>query len=1017
MPSALSVALADGACLIDSTSSKTDLKTALIKRLSNYYARYGDEREVPDSSSLENVQLETALAALSVVTRVQQIIGVDEEPGVDRPPLIGTRDLKELGTLLSIAFRWGIDSLYARVLHAWPETSPVSNAQRIVEIDPSAEAYATLTSMTSDLLHLLFPDGFRGRIPQTLITTTILEKHAMDVLKSAMLLGWLPKSLASDLRPVFDAARPLITRFLNFLSPLQTITALGGILSSIPHPPQYVRKLCISLLGQQLLRPQGVRSLCTAVFGENDSPADDSWIEKLQHITRVFLTVPSNVKPEEYFKQVIPRIVALLAPPESSMTKRAAAYVISRMLSADTTSKYQDVISETANAILLRPLLINEAETAEAKISTSSALTTLISLVSNADPSPTLISALLSPVLLTLYSLLYHMDHVKTVDPSLRESLRGLTTTWGKIVGTTDGMDILWSIIQSNEIKWNIDLEGNVIRATTSEMPNPLSLLTPQDFKDDDYDLNSNILSLYPDPNHFVKFLKTFDRADISSDFFVKLLEAYRDRNIDDDEDPTRALLYMQIIMQMQAQLTDGKSSTNILCKPTHLLSFIKHVLEPQAIPPRILKGRHQDSGAHLNLLIHEDDTEVDELSDEGDSDDDTPGAEIITPEGEMIETSVNLLLAILEANEDLSARNAPLLNDIFLFLEPLAREGSEALRPLAREARMVMTARLASTSSGNRALLSQDEETAHDVYQKSLKLLQDPILPVRAHGLLLLRQLVTPSMPDSKDPKLTDDALVPAISSIFLQSIQDDDSYMFLNAVQGLAAMVDRFGKDVLRMLIREYAGGLEGLGASNLTQRDLDTRIRVGEALAAVIRRCGEALGSYVDILVPPLFNILRLRHMPTTLRTSSLSLLADCESTSPLAMLPYVTDLSNAMLDILQLEMVPANLKPDDKKDEETPETQAPSMDSEPLSANAKFPPLRRAALHFLTLMVRETTKQIYESSFGITLFPDDFTRRAKATLGYVASVDSDNIVRIMAREAVEDLDQLNKAILGL
>jgi hypothetical protein len=98
---------------------------------------------------------------------------------------------------------------------------------------------------------------------------------------------------------------------------------------------------------------------------------------------------------------------------------------------------------------------------------------------------------------------------------------------------------------------------------------------------------------------------------------------------------------------------------------------------------------------------------------------------------------------------------------------------------------------------------------------------------------------------------KLTSDdyALVPAILSIFLQSIQDDDSYLFLNAVQGLAAMLDTFGKGVLRSLMGEYAGGLDGLGSTNLTQRDVDTRVRVGEALGIVIRQHGDTLSIYSE------------------------------------------------------------------------------------------------------------------------------------------------------------------------
>lgn len=162
----------------------------------------------------------------------------------------------------------------------------------------------------------------------------------------------------------------------------------------------------------------------------------------------------------------------------------------------------------------------------------------------------------------------------------------------------------------------------------------------------------------------------------------------------------------------------------------------------------------------------------------------------------------------------------------------------------------MVMTARLASTSvlgSSGSKKTERYYDSPQEIYQKALKFLQDPILPVRAHGLLLLRQLVSPASRGSNKPILDDYALVPAIMSIFLQSIQDDDSYLFLNAIQGLAAMADTFGKDVLKSLVGEYAGGLEGLGSANLTRQDLDTRVRLGEALGIVIRKRGDSLGVY--------------------------------------------------------------------------------------------------------------------------------------------------------------------------
>lgn len=100
-----------------------------------------------------------------------------------------------------------------------------------------------------------------------------------------------------------------------------------------------------------------------------------------------------------------------------------------------------------------------------------------------------------------------------------------------------------------------------------------------------------------------------------------------------------RTLLYLQLVVQMQTHLSDGDST--ILGKPSHILSFVKHALESGGPEPETKKPA---SANPFKLDLDEGD-----LDDEGDSDDDTPGVDIISPDDEMIETSVNLLLAVLE--------------------------------------------------------------------------------------------------------------------------------------------------------------------------------------------------------------------------------------------------------------------------------------------------------------------------------------------------------------------------------
>ena len=168
----------------------------------------------------------------------------------------------------------------------------------------------------------------------------------------------------------------------------------------------------------------------------------------------------------------------------------------------------------------------------------------------------------------------------------------------------------------------------------------------------------------------------------------------------------------------------------------------------------------------------------------------------------------------------------------------------------VSREARLVLTARSASSSSSKSAVSTpaNDQRTAAlEKYQQALKLLQDPILPVRAHGLLILRQLVVPSSYDTTAIKDIDTALIPAILDIFLQSVQEDDSYIFLNAVQGLVAMVNVLGHDILKGLVEVYAGGLLGGAPQQMSKAELDKRVRVGEALGQSVKKLGNALGRY--------------------------------------------------------------------------------------------------------------------------------------------------------------------------
>ncbi|KAM5540366.1 hypothetical protein V8D89_005824, partial [Ganoderma adspersum] len=1047
-----------------------DLKAVLSRRLADYHAFSGDEAPSSDSS-LESVQLDTAIEALVILEPLHERLKDPDQPvqvpsGGNRSPeenspeknptLIGSRDMALIRTLISIVFKWAVDPLLQRAVAAIPSTavSMVARGARIIDLTGLPQQYSHLVSLISRLLALPLSGGLTSPLSKSVVTATLLNQHLSDLLLPCIVIGWLPKSLSSDSMPTGDVLRPQVMYLLSRLPPSQVISAVGKILSNTPTSLPYARRASTFILGRQLIRPEGLRGLCESVFAKEDVSGDDAPLEKLEHVARVLNTVPAGMTAEatftniiwlqEYGKIVIPRILLLLSLDDRALPathRRAIAFSLSRILTNDENRALQKASSDIVLSTIHDPILHGTGE-----MSPDASLRTIQVLLTNTDPSPHLISTLFTPIVPSLYALYAYLEGIKASDPLLRETLKGYLETWGRLVGSAEVISTLWRIIDRDGGNWRVDVAGTISRAEdTSQDAASLSLFTPESLKQaeeaGEFDIDANILGLKPDPIRFVAFLRTMNRAEVSSELFVKLLESYQELGSRADADPLRTLLYLQLVVQMQQQLSSD-DTLGILKKPEHILSFIKQVLAPRQSEPSKM-GTGQAGGLRVEDLRIVPEESEDELED-GDSDDEEEGIEGTTerPGHDMKSTAVKLLLSVLEANPDLSARTAPVLNDIFSLLEPLSKASDEEIRSLAREARMVMTARLASTSapSGGRPSKSspEDAETPQETYQKALKLIQDPLLPVRAHGLLLLRQLVSarktaPTPAALAEPAL-DRALVPGILSIFMQSIQDDDSYMFLNAVQGLSAMVDGYGKDVLRGLVSTYASGLDSsLGARALSQHDVDVRTRVGEALGQVVRRCGEALPSYATLLLPPLFQVVRTPDIPTVLRTSAISLLAQCAKTNALAVLPYVTNLADAMVDLLQIETVavaphkhsPRSKETSEEKtaadpEEKDPEQKpaSPTMDSQPTSTNTKFPPLRRVALHFLSLLIQTCTNRVYETgdAEGLML-PPGLMKRARTTLGYVAATDADDVVRVMAREVVEGLDQLVEAVLGV
>lgn len=212
---------------------------------------------------------------------------------------------------------------------------------------------------------------------------------------------------------------------------------------------------------------------------------------------------------------------------------------------------------------------------------------------------------------------------------------------------------------------------------------------------------------------------------------------------------------------------------------------------------------------------------------------------------------------AISIENEHLSQQDRHLLGLTLLHLKLLSDHPLIEIRRVAHDLQTLIPTRLSDSSSATADAPKKSEmEIEMEKYASALAALQDSLLPVRAHGLHILREMIlaksvvlTKSSGGDGAERELDHAL-----DIFVQHVQEPDSFIYLNAVKGLAALTDAHGPEILTKLMKIYS--------NENGKQQLDTRLRIGEALVQTVQRCGEALGGYVDALLPGLYKVMNTK-----------------------------------------------------------------------------------------------------------------------------------------------------------
>merc|ERR1719347_1530973 len=135
--------------------------------------------------------------------------------------------------------------------------------------------------------------------------------------------------------------------------------------------------------------------------------------------------------------------------------------------------------------------------------------------------------------------------------------------------------------------------------------------------------------------------------------------------------------------------------------------------------------------------------------------------------------------------------------------------------------------------------------------YEAALFDVSDPLVPVQGHGLITLTKLV-----EEKDKETLEN--LDTIRILFQSNLEDEDTYIYLNAINGLVACARHCTETVLDVLLKEFALVGERKFENKEGEEALQMRTKVGEALVKITKELGDFTPVYRNMLLNSFFSV---------------------------------------------------------------------------------------------------------------------------------------------------------------
>ncbi|KAI9469900.1 MAG: hypothetical protein EXX96DRAFT_587901 [Benjaminiella poitrasii] len=833
------------------------IKETLVSRLENLNLTF-DENQ-PRSAFVD--------ACLKVLIKTQRVLldvcASGEKENSNNRDYLGVRDYRLIHTLLQVIISWGFYPCFLpgvgvplskRVKSGYTNHELLAKEEKDQTENKTISA-ASVRSLLSRVTNLVDLIAESEKVPSskeyTTVSSILMNRHLPDLYAALLELAYAPASaFQSQHDPALQQAEKIqlpttpgnmmaIKSVVDRQSVLKreerdkcarmfvwlfdrsdlsrTMESLMSLLgTSDLHPvPNWLRTICGRYLSRILLKPKGVSIVLDFTIGQ----VDQLQLAQLESIAKLILSVPQQMASiESYYAVITPQLLELLErEPMTSPTCQAVTFIIGRIIAKHASLAKTYIVDKIVGPLLsawTREDYDGDQMTADGmdQIALSEdelmkLLNTLHRVLIGGEPSPDVLQTFLASSVPCLYHLYGFTVKSKS---GLRETVLELLSTYFRITTHSDAIRELKKVVFDK-----VDLSGARVGYFA---PGPTGGVVLR-LRKAPKPLGGNEVPI--DVDTLIEFLQGIENQDLCGDFFVFLLNEYSSLQSRRSVDPKVILLTLQLIMGMLDTIGPA-----ILGKPAQIISFANNVIEDHV--ERMMGSTKEQENKKPSMgfpdiaNIVNQETLEEELHDDQFS---------IEDDFESLVLAINLLRAVIHENDELDNQAVQLLT---LSLEPLKKlenHSLELVQAAVNELLLAITSYLSAQKMSS-SVTKSSLETSKQKYRDAMKSLQDDLLPIRAHGMGMLKEMAL-----AKDPLVSSGEGLSQLLDIFIRLVQDEDSYIYLNAVKGLSAMTDAYGNEIIKKLGDIYKDD----------QQKLDNRLRIGEALLQTIQRCGDALGKY--------------------------------------------------------------------------------------------------------------------------------------------------------------------------